>query len=54
VSVFVIDCTTTGCADPTGMPPTSTVGVGRRDGRLTEIMVERALVIGTRRASARA
>ena len=25
VSVFVIDCTTTGCADPTGTPPTTTV-----------------------------
>ncbi len=30
VSVLVIDCTTTGCADPTGMPPTMTVRVGRR------------------------
>src|SRR3954451_5341247 len=33
VSVFVIDCTTTGCADPTRMPPTSTLTVGRRRGR---------------------
>src|SRR5919106_1311571 len=34
VSVFVIDCTTTGWADPTGTPPTSTVGVVRRGGTL--------------------
>jgi hypothetical protein len=27
VSVFVIDCTTTGCADPTGTPPTIVVTV---------------------------
>jgi CheY-like chemotaxis protein len=53
VSVFVIDWTTTGCADPTGTPPTSTVGVVRREGRLTEFMVERVPVIGTRRASRR-
>src|SRR3982751_921966 len=30
VSVFVIDCTTMGCAEPTGTPPTWTVGVFRR------------------------
>src|SRR5688572_12239524 len=34
VSVFVIDWTTTGWADPTGTPPTSTVGVVRRGGTL--------------------
>jgi hypothetical protein len=28
VSVLVIDWTTTGCAEPTGTPPTSTVVVG--------------------------
>src|SRR6476469_6975064 len=33
VSVFVIDWTTTGCADPTSTPPTSTLTVGRRRGR---------------------
>src|SRR3954447_15531050 len=33
VSVLVIDCTTTGCADPTRTPPTSTLTVGRRRGR---------------------
>src|SRR3954451_21285239 len=33
VSVFVIDCTTTGCADPTSTPPTSTDTVGLRRGR---------------------
>jgi len=27
VSVFVIDCTTIGCADPIGMPPTIAVAV---------------------------
>ena len=32
VSVFVIDCTTTGCAEPTGTPPTMTVAVGRLRG----------------------
>src|SRR3954470_21712905 len=30
VSVLVIDCTTTGCADPTGTVPTSAVTVGLR------------------------
>jgi CheY-like chemotaxis protein len=50
VSVFVIDCTTIGCPDPTGMPPTSTVLVGRRRGVAIDGMVERAPVIGTRRA----
>ena len=30
VSVFVIDCTTTGWSDPTGMPPTVTVTLWRR------------------------
>jgi hypothetical protein len=30
VSVFVIDCTTTGCADPTATPPTVTVTVRLR------------------------
>ena len=30
VSVLVIDCTTIGCPDPTGTPPTRTVTVGRR------------------------
>src|SRR3954465_10415384 len=33
VSVFVMDWTTTGCADPTRTPPTSTLTVGRRRGR---------------------
>src|SRR6476646_11852993 len=33
VSVFVIDWTTTGCADPTRTPPTSTDTVARRRGR---------------------
>src|SRR6187551_2766083 len=33
VSVLVIDWTTTGCADPTRTPPTSTETVGRRTGR---------------------
>src|SRR5580765_7856586 len=33
VSVFVIDWTTTGWADPTSTPPTSTLTVGRRRGR---------------------
>jgi hypothetical protein len=33
VSVFVIDCTTTGWAEPTRMPPTSTETVGRLAGR---------------------
>src|SRR3954463_2205053 len=33
VSVFVIDWTTTGWADPTRTPPTSTETVGRRRGR---------------------
>jgi hypothetical protein len=33
VSVFVIDCTTTGCALPTRTPPMSTLGVERRRGR---------------------
>src|SRR6478735_6916718 len=33
VSVLVMDCTTTGCADPTSTPPTSTLTVGRRRGR---------------------
>src|ERR1700675_3846982 len=33
VSVFVIDWTTTGWADPTRTPPTSTLTVGRRRGR---------------------
>src|SRR3954464_3772521 len=33
VSVFVIDWTTTGWADPTRTPPTSTDTVGRRRGR---------------------
>jgi hypothetical protein len=31
VSVFVIDCTTIGCAEPTGTPPTSTVTEWRRE-----------------------
>ena len=29
VSVLVMDCTTTGCSDPTKTPPTLTVGDGR-------------------------
>src|SRR6478735_10206784 len=33
VSVFVIDWTTTGWAEPTSTPPTSTLTVGRRRGR---------------------
>ena len=33
VSVFVIDWTTIGWADPTRTPPTSTLTVGRRRGR---------------------
>ena len=33
VSVLVIDWTTTGCAEPTSTPPTSTLTVGRRRGR---------------------
>ena len=33
VSVLVIDWTTTGWADPTSTPPTSTETVGRRTGR---------------------
>src|SRR5689334_18822622 len=33
VSVFVIDWTTIGCAEPTRTPPTSTETVGRRRGR---------------------
>src|SRR6185436_9779092 len=33
VSVFVIDWTTTGWAEPTRTPPTSTLTVGRRRGR---------------------
>src|SRR3954453_5914144 len=33
VSVLVIDWTTTGCADPTRTPPTSTLTVGGRTGR---------------------
>ena len=33
VSVLVIDCTTTGWAEPTRTPPTSTETVGRRTGR---------------------
>src|SRR5215204_1260647 len=33
VSVFVIDWTTTGCAEPTSTPPTSTLTVGLRFGR---------------------
>src|SRR5687767_8855251 len=53
VSVFVIDCTTTGCADPTGMPPTTTVREGRRRGMLIEIMVGPDLATGTRRAPPR-
>jgi hypothetical protein len=32
VSVFVIDWTTMGCAEPTRTPPTSTLTVGRRVG----------------------
>src|SRR6188474_348564 len=34
VSVFVMDCTTTGWALPTSTPPTSTLTVGRRIGLL--------------------
>src|SRR4051812_10132339 len=34
VSVFVIDCTTTGCGEPTLTPPTSTETVLRRAGGL--------------------
>ena len=30
VSVLVIDCTTTGCAEPTGTPSMNAVGVWRR------------------------
>ena len=36
VSVFVMDCTTTGWADPTGTPPTITVAVDRREGTLID------------------
>jgi CheY-like chemotaxis protein len=49
--VFVIDCTTIGCADPTGTPPTTTVVVTRLEGVVTEFMVEAAPSIGTPRAS---
>src|SRR5688500_160750 len=37
VSVLVIDCTTTGWADPTGTRPTQLVTVGRRDLKITDI-----------------
>src|SRR3954465_10031270 len=43
VSVFVIDWTTTGCADPTRTPPTSTLTVGRRRGRRVSGVAMRGL-----------
>src|SRR3954469_17276951 len=38
VSVFVIDWTTIGWAEPTSTPPTSTDTVGRRRGRMSAVM----------------
>src|SRR3954470_10651280 len=43
VSVLVIDWTTTGCADPTRTPPTSTLTVGRRRGRRVSGVAMRGL-----------
>jgi hypothetical protein len=40
VSVFVIDCTTTGCADPTGTEPTKAVTVGLRGAKVTSKRVK--------------
>src|SRR5688500_19405422 len=39
VSVFVIDCTTTGCDDQTGTPQKITVRAGRSRGMLNEMLV---------------
>src|SRR5580765_6769639 len=45
VSVFVIDWTTIGWADPTSTPPTSTLTVGRRRGRRESGEAIRAAVL---------
>src|SRR5918996_1045219 len=40
VSVFVIDCTTTGCDDPTGTCPTRVVTVCLRGAKATSVVIE--------------
>src|SRR5918999_4222512 len=55
VSVLVIDCTTIGCPEPTGTPPTRTVTVDRRmvggmGGNITSCMPRTSLE-GPRRAA---
>src|SRR5918999_5623854 len=51
VSVFVIDCTTTGCDDPTGTPPMWVVTVCLRGAKATSVVIESAWRRGCRRSN---